>query len=55
MLCVDEVIGNPLTSGDGTNRTWLGGLALSSVDGSRAAREKLTQWHWSGAVFCPAC
>ncbi len=27
----------------------------SSVDGSRVARAKLTQWHWSGAVFCPAC
>ena len=26
----------------------------SSVDGSRVARVKLTQWHWSGAVFCPA-
>ena len=21
---------------------------------SRVARAKLTQWHWSGAVFCPA-
>jgi hypothetical protein len=32
------------------------GLALmSSVDGSRVASGKLTQWHWSGAVFCPAC
>jgi len=29
--------------------------ARSSVDGSRVARGKLTQWHWSGAVFCPAC
>jgi hypothetical protein len=29
--------------------------ATSSVDGSRVARTKLTQWHWSGAVFCPAC
>jgi hypothetical protein len=28
---------------------------MSSVDGSRVARVKLTQWHWSGAVFCPAC
>jgi NAD(P)H-dependent FMN reductase len=28
---------------------------LSSVDGSRVARGKLTQRHWSGAVFCPAC
>jgi hypothetical protein len=28
---------------------------VSSVDGSRVARERLTQWHWSGAVFCPAC
>jgi hypothetical protein len=28
---------------------------MSSVDGSRVARDKLTQWHWSGAVFCPAC
>jgi hypothetical protein len=28
---------------------------MSSVDGSRVARAKLTQWHWSGAVFCPAC
>ena len=28
---------------------------MSSVDGSRVARGKLTQWHWSGAVFCPAC
>jgi ketopantoate reductase len=28
---------------------------VSSVDGSRVARAKLTQWHWSGAVFCPAC
>jgi len=27
----------------------------SSVDGSRVARVKLTEWHWSGAVFCPAC
>lgn len=26
-----------------------------SVDGSRVARDKLTQRHWSGAVFCPAC
>ena len=25
------------------------------LDGSRVARAKLTQWHWSGAVFCPAC
>jgi hypothetical protein len=30
-------------------------VMLSSVDGSRVARDKLTQWHWSGAVFCPAC
>ena len=29
--------------------------SMSSVDGSRVARSKLTQWHWSGAVFCPAC
>ena len=29
--------------------------AMSSVDGSRVARDKLTQWHWSGAVFCSAC
>ena len=29
--------------------------SMSSVDGSRVARAKLTQWHWSGAVFCPAC
>ena len=28
--------------------------SMSSVDGSRVARVKLTQWHWSGAVFCPA-
>jgi hypothetical protein len=27
---------------------------MSSVDGSRVARHKLKQWHWSGAVFCPA-
>ena len=30
-------------------------VPMSSVDGSRVARDKLTQWHWSGAVFCPAC
>jgi hypothetical protein len=35
-----------------TYPTW---LTMSSVDGSRVARGKLTQWHWSGAVFCPAC
>ena len=28
---------------------------MSSVDGSRIARAKLTYWRWSGAVFCPAC
>jgi hypothetical protein len=39
----------------GTNRTYQAGPAMSSVDGSRVARAKLTQWHWSGAVFCPAC
>jgi hypothetical protein len=33
----------------------LSSSAMSSVDGSRVARDKLTQWHWSGAVFCPAC
>jgi SRSO17 transposase len=31
------------------------GRWTSSVDGPRVARGKLTQWHWSGAVFCPAC
>jgi hypothetical protein len=29
--------------------------AVSSVDGSRIARGKLARWHWSDAVFCPAC
>ena len=38
-----------------TKRTSWPGLTMSSVDGSRVARDKLTQWHWSGAVFCPAC
>ena len=28
---------------------------MSSVDGPRDARRKLTLWRWSGAVFCPAC
>jgi hypothetical protein len=28
---------------------------VSSVDGSRIARGKLARWHWSDAVFCPAC
>ena len=27
---------------------------MSSVDGPRDARDKLTWWRWSGAVFCPA-
>ena len=44
-----------LTSVIGTKRTCQPRLAMSSVDGSRIARAKLTQWHWSGAVFCPAC
>jgi len=35
--------------------TWRSVTAMSSVDGSRIARAKLTYWHWSGAVFCPAC
>ena len=39
----------------GTFETFQIGLTMSSVDGSRVARAKLTQWHWSGAVFCPAC
>jgi hypothetical protein len=38
----------------GTFQTCRGDLTMSSVDGSRVARDKLTQWHWSGAVFCPA-
>jgi hypothetical protein len=29
--------------------------AMSSVDGSRVASDKLTQRLWSGAVFCSAC
>jgi len=44
MIC--RVVG--LRSGYGTNRTNRAGLAMSSVDGSRVARAKLTQWHWSG-------
>ena len=39
----------------GTNRTNRASPMMSSVDGSRVARVNLTQWHWSGAVFCPAC
>ena len=39
----------------GTFRTCREFRVESSVDGSRVARDKLTQWHWSGAVFCPAC
>jgi hypothetical protein len=35
-------------------RTLGGPDGMSSVDGSRIARGKLTWWHWSGAVFCPA-
>jgi transposase len=30
-------------------------FAMSSVDGSRVASDKLMQRHWSGAVFCSAC
>jgi hypothetical protein len=52
---VKKVLANPEPSTHGTNRTSGAGLLMSSVDGSRVARAKLTQWHWSGAVFCPAC
>jgi hypothetical protein len=44
-----------IISAVGTEQTSRPGLMMSSVDGSRVARSKLTQWHWSGAVFCPAC
>jgi hypothetical protein len=44
-----------LTAAYGTKRTCRAELTMSSVDGSRVARVNLTQWLWSGAVFCPAC
>src|ERR1700688_118954 len=34
------------TSDSGTRRTSRPCLTMSSVDGSRVARDKLTQWHW---------
>jgi hypothetical protein len=49
--CVNEEIVEWLKR-RGTHRA---GQMMSSVDGSRVARAKLTQWRWSGAVFCPAC
>ena len=51
----DEVIEKVATSVIGTKRSLRCSHRMSSVDGSRVARAKLTQWHWSGAVFCPAC
>jgi hypothetical protein len=39
----------------GTKLSWRCCHRKSSVDSSRVARDKLTQRHWSGAVFCPAC
>jgi hypothetical protein len=36
-------------------RTFTDTTTMSSVDGSRVGRVKLKQWHWSGAVFWPAC
>jgi hypothetical protein len=52
-----KALANPEPSTHGTFETSCQrGLTMSSsVDGSRVARSKLTQWHWSGAVFCPAC
>ena len=52
---VKKALANPEPSTHGTFRTCRAALTMSSVDGSRVARAKLTQWHWSGAVFCPAC
>jgi hypothetical protein len=52
---VKKVLANPEPSTHGTKRSLRCSRRMSSVDGSRVARAKLTQWHWSGAVFCPAC
>ena len=52
---VKKALANTEPSTHGTFRTWRDVRLESSVDGSRVARAKLTQWHWSGAVFCPAC
>ena len=52
--CVDDEIIAWLRQRE-RRRTHRTGQMMSSVDGSRVARAKLTQWRWSGAVFCPAC
>jgi len=48
-------IGHPRLSVTSLYRAAMFLSPMSSVDGSRVAGAKLTQWHWSGAVFCPAC
>jgi hypothetical protein len=52
---VKKALANSEPSTHGTFETCRDARVESSVDGSRVARAKLTQWHWSGAVFCPAC
>jgi hypothetical protein len=51
---VKKALANTEPSTHGTFETCRRAVTMSSVDGSRVARDKLTQWHWSGAVFCPA-